>query len=94
MPIRRLVLDVDMAVSEPSLPELARALENVPGVEAVNVTVTEIDIETIGTVVTIEGEALDPDTVQHAIEHVGAVLHSIDEVVTGSYTLNHTSRKR
>ncbi|MFQ6143192.1 DUF211 domain-containing protein [Streptomyces seoulensis] len=94
MPIRRLVLDVDMAVSEPSLPQLARAIEDVPGVQAVNVTVTEIDVETIGTDVTIEGDDLDPQAVQRAIEHTGAVVHSTDEVVAGTYTLERTPRKR
>ncbi|NMO33466.1 DUF211 domain-containing protein [Streptomyces sp. GMY01] len=90
MPIRRLVLDVDMAISEPSLPHLSHKIENVPGVQAVNISVTEIDIETIGTDVTIEGDDLDPQ----AIEHAGAVVHSIDEVVAGAYTLDRTPRKR
>lgn len=94
MPIRRLVLDVDLAVSEPSLPHLARAIEDVPGVQAVNITVTEIDVETIGTDVTIEGDDLDPPAVQRAIEHAGAVVHSTDEVVSGAYTLDRIPRGR
>ncbi|MFF9314051.1 DUF211 domain-containing protein [Streptomyces sp. NPDC014748] len=94
MPIRRLVLDVDMAISEPSLPHLSHKIENVPGVQAVNISVTEIDIETIGTDVTIEGDDLDPQAIQQAIEHAGAVVHSIDEVVAGAYTLDRTPRKR
>ncbi|MHB1592206.1 MAG: DUF211 domain-containing protein [Sulfuricella sp.] len=47
MNIRRLVLDVDKAISEPAVSELAQAICRVEGVEAVNITVTEIDIETI-----------------------------------------------
>ncbi|ANH90212.1 MULTISPECIES: DUF211 domain-containing protein [unclassified Streptomyces] len=94
MPIRRLVLDVDMAISEPSLTHLAQKIENVPGVQAVNISVTEIDVETIGTDVTIEGDDLDLTAVQRAIEHAGAVVHSTDEVVAGAYTLDRTPRKR
>jgi len=46
--IRRLVLDVDKAVSRPDLVAIAEAIDGVDGVEAFNVTVTEIDIETVG----------------------------------------------
>ena len=53
MNIRRLVLDVDKAISKPTVPELAEAICRVEGVEAVNITVTEIDIETVGFNVTI-----------------------------------------
>ncbi len=43
--IRRLVLDVGKAVARPTVTELAEAICSVAGVEAVNITVTEIDIE-------------------------------------------------
>jgi hypothetical protein len=56
MNIRRLVLDVDKAVAKPTVTELAEAICQVAGVEAVNITVTEIDIETVGFNVTVEGE--------------------------------------
>lgn len=81
MNIRRLVLDVDKAVAKPSVTEMAEAICAVAGVEAVNITVTEIDIEPGGFNVTIEGEHISyPDQMQ-AIEHTGAVVHSIDQLV-------------
>ncbi|OEV07960.1 hypothetical protein K378_00097 [Streptomyces sp. Amel2xB2] len=94
MPIRRLVLDVDKTVDEPGLVELARAIEAVRGVEAVNISVTEIDIETVGTDVTVEGQDIDVPGVIAAIEHTGAVMHSVDQVVAGAYLLEHSSRSR
>jgi len=84
MDIRRLVLDVDKAVKRPSLIELAQAIDKCDGVEAFNITVEEIDIETVGMIVTVEGECLDYDKIAQAIENTGAVVHSIDQVVVGS----------
>ncbi|MFE2373840.1 DUF211 domain-containing protein [Streptomyces sp. NPDC059398] len=94
MPIRRLVLDVDKTVQEPDLVQLARAIESSPGVEAVNIVVTEIDMETVGTDVTVEGEDIDVDALVRAIERVGAVVHSTDQVVAGTYTVEGRPRHR
>ncbi|WP_069816454.1 DUF211 domain-containing protein [Streptomyces sp. TP-A0874] len=94
MPIRRLVLDIDKTVAEPRLVDLARAIEESPGVRAVNISVTEIDIETVGTDVTVEGEDIDVEVLTRNIERTGAVVHSVDEVVAGDYTLEHTPRSR
>ena len=92
--LRRLLLDVDKAVARPSIVELARAIGAVAGVEAVNVTVSEIDIETVGMDVTVEGEAVDYEGVVEAIESTGAVVHSVDEVVVGSRTIECVERRR
>lgn len=94
MPIRRLALDVDKVVDRPDMITLARALEKVSGVEAVNVTVTEIDIETVGTDVTVEGNDIDTDALFAAIEAVGTVLHSVDEVVAGDRIIERVTRIR
>jgi hypothetical protein len=93
-PIRRLLLDVDKAVERPSVVELARAIGAVRGVDAVDVTVTEIDIETVGMNVTVEGEAIDAEAVMAAIEGAGAVVHSVDEVVVGARTIEGAERRR
>ena len=94
MNIRRLVLDVDKAISRPSIPDLAEAIGDVPGVEAVNITVTEIDIETVGFNVTIEGQNLSYGTLVKAIEHTGAVVHSIDQLVAGERIVEEIRRVR
>ncbi|MFY4719809.1 DUF211 domain-containing protein [Streptomyces sp. LaBMicrA B280] len=94
MPVRRLVLDVDKTVDEPDLIHLASVIEAAPGVKAVNIAVTEIDIETVGTNVTVEGDDIDVGALTEAIQHTGAVVHSIDEVVAGAYLLDNKPRSR
>ena len=94
MPIRRLALDIDKVIDRPDLVTLARSLENVPGVDAVNITVTEIDLETVGTDVTVEGDGIDTDALFAAVESVGAVVHSVDEVVAGTRIVERVPRLR
>jgi hypothetical protein len=94
MNIRRVVLDVDKAISRPSLLELAEAIESVDGVQALNLTVTEIDIETVGMDVTVEGERIDYEALVGAIEHTGAVVHSLDQVVAGDHFVERVQRER
>ncbi len=92
--VRRLVLDVDKAVRAPSLLEIGAAIERCQGVDACNITVMEIDIETVGTNITIEGDGIDYDEVIRAIEKTGAVVHGVDQLVTGSRMLENTARVR
>lgn len=94
MPIRRLALDVDKVIDRPEMVALAQTLEKVEGVSAVNITVNEIDIETVGTVVTVEGDDINTDALFAAIETAGAVLHSIDEIVAGDHIVEHVPRVR
>jgi hypothetical protein len=71
-----------------------RRISKVVGVEAVNLTVTEIDIETVGFNVTIEGDNLSYDALVEAIEHIGAVVHSIDQLVAGDRIVEEIKRGR
>jgi hypothetical protein len=92
--IRRIVLDVDKARTRPTIPEMAEAIENVAGVQALNITVTEIDIETVGMDVTVEGEGIDHAALVSAIEATGAVVHSIDQLATGGRLIEWIKRAR
>ncbi|MEM0157697.1 MAG: DUF211 domain-containing protein [Thermoplasmataceae archaeon] len=83
MTVRRVILDVDKALNRPSLLELASAIEKVPGVEAVNVSVTEMDMETMGTIITVEGNGIDFSELINSIEETGSVIHSVDEIAVG-----------
>ena len=94
MNIRRMQLDVDKAMARPDLMELAEAISAVSGVEALNVTVTEIDIQTVGMEVTVEGQFIDADQLVRQIEKVGAAVHSIDEVVVGERLVERVPRTR
>jgi uncharacterized protein len=94
MNIRRLLLDVDKAFARPSVLDIAQAIDRCTGVEAVNITITEIDMETVDMEVTIEGEDLDYDELVRAIESSGAVVHSIDQVVVGRRIVERIERMR
>jgi uncharacterized protein len=94
MNLRRILLDVDTVIQKPTPLELAAALENVRGLEGVNVTVTEIDVETVGMEITIEGTNLDFGLISKAIESTGAVIHSIDAVVVGERMVERVARTR
>lgn len=94
MNVRRVLLDVDKAIDRPELGQLAQAISDVPGVEAANITVTEIDQETVSTDVTVVGSNLDISALYDAIEKTGAVVHSIDEIVFGDVVLEPVKRLR
>jgi hypothetical protein len=94
MNVRRIVLDVDKAVARPTIPQIADAIESVNGVEGLNITVTEIDIETVGMDVTVEGTHLDHEALVKVIESTGAVVHSIDELSSGDRIIDRVKRVR
>jgi hypothetical protein len=94
MNVRRLRLDVDWAAEGPRIDAVGEAIAAVAGVEALLITVTEVDMETIGSDVTIEGAEMDPAALTAAIESSGAVVHSIDELAAGDRLLTFTPRAR
>ncbi|GAB1813661.1 DUF211 domain-containing protein [Mycobacterium sp. MUNTM1] len=94
MNIRRMQLDVDKAITRPDLLELAAAIDEVSGVEALNITVAEIDLETVGLEVTVEGESIDAAQLMKQIEKAGAAVHSIDELVVGERIIERVPRTR
>jgi hypothetical protein len=80
--IRRLVLDV-LTPHEPPSIELAEALAEESGIAGVNVTLVEIDKEVENVKVTVEGEAIDYDSVRSLVREFGGTIHSVDEVACG-----------
>ena len=80
--IRRLVLDT-LKPHEPNIIELANELSELPGVAAVNISIYEMDRKVENAKITIEGEDLSFEAVAKAIQDMGGVIHSIDEVVAG-----------
>jgi hypothetical protein len=94
MNVRRVTMDVDKAVREPHILELAAEIDRAEGVEAFNITVGNIDIETVGMDITVEGQSIDVPALVEAIERAGAAVHSIDEVVVGSRVVELVHRRR
>jgi len=81
--IKRLVLDV-LKPHHPSIVEVSKRLSVVEGVSGVNCSVYEVDQETESIKVTLEGPSINYDQVLETIESVGAAVHSVDVVSTGS----------
>ncbi len=94
MNVRRITMDVDKAVRRPDLMQLAAAIDGVGGVEAFNITVGDIDLETVGMDITVEGDGIDVPALVEAIEEAGAAVHSIDEVVVGTRVVELVKRNR
>jgi hypothetical protein len=94
MNVRRVKLDVDWAIGGPSIAMVAEAIEEVDGVQAATITITEIDLETVGTDITVEGENVDLDALSSAIQQAGAVVHSVDELAFGDRIVAFTPRHR
>jgi len=83
-PIRRLVLDVLKPLKGPSVVDVAREIASIEGVDGVNLTVKEIDVETLTVSITVEGSDIDFEKVKDRLEILGCVIHSVDQVVAGS----------
>ncbi len=83
MNLRRIVLDVAKGLNRPTLVELANAIGKIKGVDAVNISVNEMDMETMGLIITVEGDGIDSESLIKEIDEIGCAVHSIDEVVAG-----------
>ncbi len=94
MNIRRVLLDVDKAIARPQIVDIAKAIDGCPGVAGLNITVTEIDVQTIGMDVTVEGDGIELEALYRAIESTGAVVHSIDELAAGEFIVDRIQRER
>lgn len=55
---------------------------------------TDIDVETLGMEVTVEGEHIDHEALIKAINGTGVVVHSTDEIVAGSRIIERVPRAR
>lgn len=85
--IKKLVLDV-LVPNKISIIEFAEKLASMKGIDAVNVTVKEIDAETETLIVVIEGNSINYSAVSELIEKMGGVIHSIDQVIAGHRVVN------
>ena len=80
--VRRLVLDV-LKPHDPSILDLAQQLSELPGVEAVNISIYEVDRMVENAKITLEGTEIIYEQVRKVISDNGGTVHSLDEVVAG-----------
>jgi len=77
-----LVLDV-LKPHEPSIIEFASNLSELEGIEAVNISIYEIDLKVENAKITLEGIDINYQEVLQALGELGGTVHSIDEAVAG-----------
>ncbi|BBD73991.1 hypothetical protein HS1genome_2380 [Sulfodiicoccus acidiphilus] len=82
--IRRITLDVLKPIKGVSIVELSERISSLEGVEGVNITVTDMDVETMGLMIVVEGEAINFSAVKRLLDDTGCAIHSIDEVASGT----------
>jgi hypothetical protein len=78
--VRKIVLDV-LKPRQPSIQDMASKLASLHGVDNVGVSVVEMDESTESVKVSIEGSDITIENVRKMMERLGAVIHSIDEVL-------------
>ena len=78
--LEKLVLDV-LKPHKPSVVELGRALSELEAVRSVNITLSEVDVDTETVKIVVEGNGLNYEEIKKVIKRFGAAIHSIDEVV-------------
>ncbi|NIR31111.1 MAG: DUF211 domain-containing protein [Gammaproteobacteria bacterium] len=78
--VKRVVLDV-LKPHEPNALDFSRTLAEQGRGYRIKLTIEEMDEKTQSTVIEIEGENIDFDTIIAAIQRMGGSVHSIDEVV-------------
>jgi Uncharacterized protein conserved in archaea, COG1888 len=84
-PIRRIVIDAAIPTKGITIVDVAKELYKVAGVKAVRITVDDVDVDVLGLAIVVEGVDIDYGELEEALEKVGGVVHSIDEVVVGEY---------
>jgi hypothetical protein len=88
--IRRLVLDT-LKPHDPSIIELAESLSQLEGVEAVNISIYEMDRKVENAKITIEGSDIQFEAIMEIISDNGGAVHSVDEVVAGKIIIDDAS---
>ena len=84
MSIRRIVLDVLKPIKGSTIVDLAGKLTELEGIDGVNISVTDMDVETMGLMVIVEGPNVNFEEVKKVLEEDGCAIHSIDEVAAGN----------
>ncbi len=88
--VRRLVLDT-LKPHEPGIIEMSKAISELDGITAVNISIYEIDRKVENAKITIEGDDISYPNVLDIITEMGATVHSIDEVVAGRKIIEDAS---
>jgi len=90
--VRRLVLDV-LKPHDPPLVDFTDRIAAVDGVAGVTCSLIELDREVQNVEVTLDGDALDVDAIEAAVDGLGGTVHSIDLVTCGDRPVERSPRR-
>ena len=77
--IKRIVID-SLKPRETTVVDLSRALADSKGVDEVDIVVTEVDVRTETTKLTIRGSDVDYEALLNVMKDHGATVRSVDEI--------------
>ncbi|GBC70173.1 hypothetical protein HRbin01_01882 [archaeon HR01] len=78
--VSRIVLDV-LKPHTPTIIEFAKSISAVKGISRVDVSILEVDTNTETVKLVVEGAGINFEQVEAAVKHLGAAIHSVDQVV-------------
>lgn len=84
--VRRLVVDV-LKPHDPPLLGFTDQVAQTESVDGVTASLIELDQEVQNVKLTFEGEDVDFDAIEAAIENLGGSVHSVDQVACGEYVV-------
>jgi len=84
--LRRAVLDV-LKPHDPPLLEFTEHLSGVESVDGISASLIELDQEVQNVKLTVEGDPLDYEAIEEAVESLGGTVHSVDQVAFGEYVV-------
>jgi hypothetical protein len=87
--IKLLVLDV-LKSQEPGVDKYAEEVAKLECVDAISITVVEVDAKTETLKVSIQGENINLEEVRKKIRHLGGTVHSVDKVVASRHEFENT----
>ncbi|GAB3680849.1 DUF211 domain-containing protein [Salinarchaeum chitinilyticum] len=83
---RRIVLDV-LKPHDPPLLRFTDSVADAASVTGATGTLVELDEDVQNVSLTVEGENLDLQAIESAIEDLGGTVHSVDQVASGEHVV-------
>jgi len=93
MQVWRLVIDV-LIPHELGVLACAESICDLASVDGLTIRVGEVDDRTKTLEITIEGKAIDFESIRESIEKAGGSIHSVDEVSAGTRVVSSPRKDR
>ena len=91
--MKLIVLDV-LKPSDPSIVDLSKKLTEEKSVEAVDITITEIEQRVEKVRIMIEGDDVNFDRIKKVLEKFGVTIHRVNRVTRGSRVFGMSQKEQ